>query len=170
MNLRKIFFALCASLSVAVTAPASAAQIAFNFSTNTPLFGGPVTGSGIFTISDTSMQVGGRTAFDIVSITGTVNGSAITAPIGNYGDFFTTGPSFLDGTGLRFFTAAGNDIRFFYQDSVSRYRVNTFSPGSSSFVTASATRINDVPEPMTLLLFGAGLAGAAALRRRKKVA
>ena len=28
--------------------------------------------------------------------------------------------------------------------------------------------IQEVPEPITLTLFGAGLAGAAALRRRKK--
>jgi hypothetical protein len=29
-------------------------------------------------------------------------------------------------------------------------------------------RVQNVPEPITLSLFGAGLAGAAALRRRKK--
>lgn len=37
-------------------------------------------------------------------------------------------------------------------------------------LTAEGTGVNDVPEPVTLSLFGAGLAGAVAMRRRKKAA
>lgn len=159
-----------AALGLGASMPASAAQFNFNFGTSTPLFGGSVNGSGVFTTSDVATTVGGQTAFAITSITGMVNGSAIVAPTGNYGNYFTTGSTFLDGTGLRFFTAAGNDIRFFYQDTVSQYRVNTFSPGSSSYVTAKSS-IAAVPEPATwgMMLIGFGGLGAVMRRRRTAV-
>ena len=159
-----------AALGLGVSMPASAAQFNFNFATSTPLFGGAVNGSGIFTTSDVATTVGGRTAFAITSISGFVNGSAIVAPTGSYGNYFTTGSTFLDGTGLRFFTAAGNDIRFFYQDTVSQYRVNTFSPGSTSYVSATSS-IAAVPEPATwgMMLLGFGALGAAMRRRRAPV-
>lgn len=168
--MKKLKFAAMAAVGMAVSSPATAAQFGFNFATSTPLFGGPVNGNGVFTTSDTAMTVAGRTAFAITSITGMVNGSAIVAPAGSYGNYFTTGPAFVDGSGLRFFTAAGNDIRFFYQDTAGRYRVNTFSPGSSSFVTASSTRIAAaVPEATTwaMMLAGFGIIGAS-LRRRTR--
>jgi hypothetical protein len=166
--------ALSALFAIALAAPASASQIAFSFATSTPLIGGPVTGSGIFTTADTSTTVGGQTAFAILSITGMVNGSAIAAPVmaSAYGNYFATGPSFLDGTGIAFKTAAGTTVDFFYQDTVSQYRVNTFSPGSSSFVTASASPVATVPEPASWALFlsALGAAGAALQLRRKKAA
>ncbi len=168
--MKKYSFAAIAALGMAIATPASAAQFGFTFATNTPLFGGPVNGNGIFTTSDTATTVGGRTAFAITSITGMVNGSAIVAPAGSYGNYFTTGPAFLDGSGLRFFTAAGNDIRFFFQDSVSRYRVNTFSPGSSSFVTAASSPVAAaVPEATTwaMMLAGFGMMGGALRLRRQ---
>lgn len=158
---------------MAIASPASAAQFGFTFATDQMLFGGPVAGSGVFTTSDTAMTVGGRTAFAITSISGMVNGSAIVAPTAaTYGNYFTTGPAFLDGSGLRFFTAAGNDVRFFFQDSVSRYRVNTFSPGSSSFVTASSARVAAaVPEASTwaMMLAGFAIVGASLRRRMRRM-
>ncbi len=168
--MKKFRLAAIAALGMSMATPASAAQFGFSFATNTPLFGGPVTGNGIFTTSDTAMTIAGRTAFAITSITGMVNGSAIVAPAGSYGSYFTTGPAFLDGSGLRFFTAAGNDIRFFYQDTASRYRVNTFSPGSSSFVTATTSPVAAaVPEATTwaMMLAGFGIVGSSLRLRRR---
>lgn len=170
--MKKLSMAALGAFAMAVASPAAAAQFGFSFATNQPLFGGSVTGSGVFTTSDTAMTVGGRTAFAITSISGMVNGSAINAPTGSYGNYFTTGPAFLDGTGLRFFTAAGNDVRFFFQDSVNRYRVNTFSPGSSSFVTASSARVAAaVPEATTwaMMLAGFGIVGASLRRRARRI-
>lgn len=172
------FFAASALALGSMSAPASAAQFMFNFTPSTPLFGPPVSGSGIFTTSDTPMTVGGQTAFSILSVTGTVNGSAITAaqgtgfgPGGTFGNFFTTGPGFLDGSGTRFFTAAGLDVRFFQQSSNGLFRVNTFGQfGSSEFVNASASRVQAaVPEPATwlMLIAGFGLIGFAMRRQAK---
>lgn len=168
----KLLTAFTATIGLAAAAPVGAAQFNFAFATETPLFGGPVTGNGIFTTSNTAMQVGGNTAFTILSISGFVNGSAIVAPTGNYGNYFTTGPGFLDGTGTRFSTAAGNSIAFFQQSSNGRYRVNTFSPGSSSFVTASSSAVAQaVPEPTTwaMLIAGFGIVGMT-LRSRRRTA
>ncbi len=170
--MKEFKFALLTGIAMALASPASAAQFGFTFATSTQLFGGPATGSGVFTTSDTGSQVNGQTAFAITSITGMVNGSAIVAPTGNYGNYFTTGPAFLDGTGLRFFTAAGNDIRFFFQDTASQYRVNTFNPGSSSFVTTTSAAVAAVPEATTwgMMLAGFGIVGSAIrLRRRRAV-
>lgn len=154
-----------------LAAPASAAQFVFSFTTNEQLLGGPVTGSGIFTTSDTAMTVNGQTAYAIISITGTVNGSAIVAPTAaSYGNYFTTGPSFLDGSGVRFNTAAGTNVAFFNQSNNGRYRVNTISPGGSSFVTATSAAVAaPVPEPATWLLMFLGFGGIGlALRRRSQ--
>jgi hypothetical protein len=156
----------------AAAVPANAAQYNFTFSTSTQLFGGAVNGSGVFTTSNIATMVGGQTAFAITSITGMVNGSAIVAPTAaSYGNYFTSGSTFLDGSGLRFFTAAGNDIRFFYQDTVSKYRVNTFSPGSSSYVTVTTSPVAAaVPEPATwaLMIGGFGAIGGAVRYRRRR--
>ena len=161
----------------ATTTPAYAAQYLFSFTPSTPLFGQQVSGNGIFTTSDTPMSVFGQTAFSILSVSGTVNGSAINAPVGSgfgpagtYGNYFTTGAGFLDGSGTRFFNTAGLDVRFFQQSSNQQYRVNTFGQfGSSNFVTASSSLVQAVPEPSTwlMMLAGFGLVGFAMRRRTK---
>jgi hypothetical protein len=112
--MRKSVIALAVAAMLGLPSIASAAVFNFNFAPSTSLFGAPVSGSGTFTTLDTSSQVGGQTAFEIVSIQGTVNGSAITAPTSaaGYGNYFTTGPSFLDGTGVTFSDAAGTTLRF----------------------------------------------------------
>jgi hypothetical protein len=167
-NMKRFSLAFAPALALFATAPASAAMFDFSFATEQQLFGGPVSGSGVFTTSDVAMTVGGQTAYAITSITGSVNGSAIVAPTGNYGNYFTTGPTFLDGSGTRFLTEAGNDISFFAQSSNGRYRVNTFGPGSSSFVTASSAAVAAVPETATWLMsiVGFGLIGGAMRLRR----
>ncbi len=169
----KSLLAFTAVIAMAASAPASAAQYMFQFS-GTNLFGNPAmaVGSGIFTTSNVATQVGGHTAYAITSITGMVNGSAIVAPDApTYGNYFTDGPAFLDGVGLRFFTAANNDIRFFFQDSVGRYRVNTFNPGATGFVTATSSLVAGVPEPATwgLMIMGFGMMGTAVRRSRRTV-
>ena len=167
--MNRLLIAGAAAAALSAAAPAPAAQYLFGFTTSTPLFGPTVAGSGTFTTSDVATTVSGQTAFQILSITGTVNGSAIVAPTGNYGNYFTTGPSFLDGTGTTFMTAAGNKIVFFNQSSNGIYRVNTFSPGSSNFVNATSSLVAaPVPEPATwaMMLFGFAGIGLAVRRRR----
>lgn len=160
---------LIATATLIAATSAQAATYDFTFTTSQQLFGGPVTGSGVFTTSDTAMTVGGQTAYAITMITGMVNGSAIVAPsAASYGNYFTTGPYFLDGSGVNFSTAAGTSVAFFNQSNNGMYRVNTFSPGSSSYVTAtSSPAAGAVPEPATwaMMVGGFGLVGAG-LRRR----
>jgi PEP-CTERM motif len=167
--MKKIGFAILACASIASATPAFAAQFTFNFATSQQLFGGPVAGNGVFTTADTASQVGGQTAFAITSISGFVNGLAIVAPTGFYGNYFTTGPSFLDGSGVNFNVAGGGRIAFFNQSSNGLYRVNTFSPGGSSFVTATSAAVAAVPEASTwlLMLVGFGAVGYASRRRHR---
>ena len=167
-QMKRFGIAALTAVGMAIASPASAAVFGFNFATSTQLLGGPVMGSGTFTTSDTAMTIGGRTAFAITSITGMVNGIAINAPTGSYGNYFTTGGSFLDGSGVTFNNASGGRIDFFFQDSAQQYRVNTFSPGSSSFVTATSAAVTAVPEAATwaMMLAGFGVIGASLRRRR----
>ncbi len=166
--MNRLMMLLAAPAALAMATPALAAQYNFSFTTSTPLFGPTVAGSGIFTTSDTAMTVSGQTAFQILSVTGTVNGVAINAPTGSYGNYFTTGSSFLDGTGTTFFNVNGGRIDFFNQSSNGIYRVNTFSPGSSNFVTANSSLVAAVPEPASwaMMLLGFGAIGFAMRRKR----
>lgn len=169
--MKKVRYLLASVLAIsAMTTPANAAEFLFSFKPSTPLFGPQVSGSGVFTTSDTPTTVGGQTAFSILSITGLVNGSAITALAGNgfgadgsYGNYFTTGGGFLDGSGTRFFTASGLDVRFFQQSTNSQFRVNTFGQfGSSNFVSATSSAVvAAVPEPSSwlMMIFGFAIVG-----------
>lgn len=174
----KTYLALAASIVALAATPASAAQYMFTFQTSTAagsqLFGGPATGSGIFTTSDTPITVGGQTAYTILSITGTVNGSAIVAPTlaGGYGNYFTTGPFFLDGSGVNFRNAAGTSIAFFNQSNNGLYRINTQNPFTSSYLVATSSAVSAVPEAATwgMMILGFGMMGSAMRRRSTKVA
>lgn len=153
--------------------PAQAAQYMFSFTTSEVLFGSSagVSGSGVFTTSDTAMTIGGQTAYAITGITGSVNGLAITTPVlASYGNYFTTGPSFLDGSGVKFNLAGGGRVDFFTQSSNGRDRVNTFSPGGSFYVTATSSPVAPVPEPASWAMFigGFGLLGAAMRTRNTR--
>ena len=78
----------------------------------------------------------------------------------NGGDFSVTGS---EGNGTLQFLGTFTQITFTNTNFEDWYG---FTLGA--FGIAPAQQNNDVPEPFTLSLFGAGLAGAAALRRRKK--
>ena len=54
-----------------------------------------------------------------------------------------------------------------YTNSFQIHGVNNSTVASGSF-TATGPSLAAVPEPLTLSIFGAGLAGAVAMRRRKK--
>ena len=148
-------------------APASAASYLFSFS------GPGQTGSGTLTTDDVTIASRGYTAQTITAITGTYNGSGITGLLpGLFGAnnlYYVTGPSFVDGSGLAFRTAAGNQVNLFYQDSAPSYRVNTLNPFGSVFVAASSGPAPGVPEPTgwAMMLLGVAAIGFAARRRQR---
>lgn len=173
MNL-KCAAASIALLSTVASVPASAAVFDFTFDTVETFFGPPQTIRGTFTTSDTPVDRFGFTGLAITGISGTINGTAITGLSDNFGNpfyYITTGPTFLDGSGVRFNAGAATNIAFFHQDGVAndRYRVNgngtisSFGPATSSPAA--------VPEPATwaMMLLGFGLMGAAMRYRRRSM-
>ena len=157
--------ALAGLLAIGIAAPASAAQYMFDFSATEQA------GSGTVTTSSPIFASRGYTAQTITGITGTYNGSTITELIaGLFGSdnlYYLTGPSFVDGSGLGFGTSAGNQVNLFYQDSAPSYRVNTFNPFGSVFVTArSSVAAGAVPEPATWMMMLAGFAAVGFAMRR----
>lgn len=178
--MRKSIFALASAMLLGAAVPASAAQYTFSFlgSSLFPFGIQNISGNGLFTTSDTPMTVGGETAFSIIGITGQVNGSSILAPTAPIGNYFTTGGEFLDGTGVRFFTQSGMDVRLFFQDTANQYRVNVFGSAGvfSGFVEASSSpQVAGVPEPSTWAMMILGFAGIGYMayrtsRRRDELA
>lgn len=69
----------------------------------------------------------------------------------------------LIGTGPDIFSGLTGDVFLMYWDSY--YGDNT---GQQELSISSVSRTSGVPEPLTLSLFGTGVLGAAAMRRRKK--
>ena len=175
MKYRPILAVAGLAFAAALSSPAAAQSYTFNFATSTPLIGGAGAGSGTVTTNGITFNSRGYTAQTITGITGIFNGSSISGlatPFGADNLYYLTGPSFLDGSGLGFTTAAGTNVNLFYQDSTPSYRINTTGPFTSSFVTASSAPVRSaVPEPATwaMMLVGFGAVGAATRHRRGKL-
>jgi hypothetical protein len=120
----------------------------------------------------------GNTGLEITGISGTINGVAISGLFNIQNNpyyYITSGPTFLDGSGVRFNAGAAQNIAFFHQDGVdpSVYRVNgngtisAFGPATSSRAAVTGA----VPEPSTwaMMLFGFGAIGTAMRTRRRKI-
>lgn len=177
--MKKLSLLIASAMAVAPMTSASAAEFMFTFSPEQVFFGQPTSGFGTFTTSDTETTVRGRTALRITDVSGQITvGSRVSSISGLANgtfNYFLDGGGFLDGSGVRFFTEAGSDVRFFQQSSNGRYRVNVFgNPGGvSEFVTATATPVAAaVPEPTTwaLMLLGfAAIGGAIRSQRKAKV-
>lgn len=176
--MKKLALVTAASIVAFVAVPASAASFDFTFDTTSTLFGGPnQTIRGTFTTLDTPVDRFGFTGLQITGISGTINGTAISGlfniPNNPY-YYITSGPTFLDGSGVRFNAGAASNIAFFHQDGVANdvYRVNgngtisAFGPATSSPSAAAGA----VPETATWTMMLVGFGGMGfAMRRRSKV-
>jgi PEP-CTERM motif len=182
--MRKAFATLAVAAAIGTAAsPASAALYNFTFSGTGLLHGEEDIGTGTFTVSDTPMQVGGQTAFEIIGITGTVEtisntgtitNSTVAAPvtaISDYGNYFTTGPAFLDGSGVKFSTADRTAYDFFFQDFGGPYRLNFTGPNGGDTVfplTVTSSVVAAVPEPSTWAMMILGFMGVGFMAYRRK--
>ena len=172
----KTIIATAAALAAFAAAPATAAQYDFSFDTVSVLLNsGPFqTGRGVFTTSDVATEVDGQTAYAITGISGTINDVAISGLFAAPGDptyyYFTSGPTFLNGSGVRFNAGAASNISFFAQSGVT---VDPYRVGGNgtilAYVNASSSAVAAVPETATwgMMILGFGVIGGAMRQRRR---
>ncbi len=170
----KTYIAAMGALIVCAS-PASAAQYNFTFTTTSLPFGGTAqNGAGIFTTSDISETIEGRTAFAITNISGQINNVAIsgltpfsTSLIPTY-YYFTTGPTFLSGTGVNFNAGAFQNIKFYAPSANPGTYLIQGNGTIIANVTATSSAVSAVPENATwaMMILGMGAIGFA-MRRRK---
>jgi hypothetical protein len=173
----------CAALiAFGVASPVEAGPLYYTFDFS----GDGVVGSGTFITSDTTDPAAPLAgAYDILSITGTVNGETITGLLGTVGpaayspdgyfiydnDFYTAGSAsaaggYFDDDGLLFTTAASNYNLFFDGSS---YWDWTDQGSGITVVFSAEDPPPPVPEPSSGLVLTTGLAGlllASRLRAR----
>ena len=170
-----------ATVLVTDTAGPGSATDAFGQSVTTPA-GGPFNNItfNFYNVAGAPTAAGILYIFNSV-YGGTPNGlagaGALAASISNAGGVYAFAPSF---------TLAGGHQYFFYEDTLTTITgsgIDDYAGGNAFFALTVSTAFTDaggtqdanftlsgvkkVPEPVTLSLFGAGLAGAALLRRRK---
>lgn len=177
MSLKNLIASAAAVIAMTLASQASATVYQFTYSAPIVAGGGTDTASGLLFVTPASGD-----SFLVTGISGLYNGSAITGLLAtgtccaspfNDNLIFPNndappGTGLLDLGGIGFTTATENVNLYFalgftgYSDITGP--LNQSNPIFSDFGTFTL----QAPEPLTLSVFGAGLAGAVAMRRRKK--
>jgi hypothetical protein len=173
--MKRIFAGLClfAALSACIAAHADTTY-SYSYS------GADVDGSGNFTIATTSTDG----VFEVTSISGEMNGTAITGlvSVGDYknnDNLFYASDTYLDDQGVSFSLKDGANVNIFYSNE------DWFVQGDGNFVLDTGSEqantplvlrrfsfgpaVAVTPEPSSFALLATGALGAAGMLRRRLV-